>query len=252
MTNTTELLKIEDKGKIRLLTLNRPSQLNAFNDDLYDAVTRALSRAAERDDISVVIITGEGRAFSAGQDLVELETPRQHDDSEPHGFPPFIETVEQFPKPLIAAVNGIGVGIGLTLLPHCDLVYMAEDARLRAPFVSLGVTVEAGNSYLLPATIGWQATSHLLYTASWLDAKRAVELGLAFKTVPGESLLDETMSAAEDMAAMPLASLKATKQLLLDSRLDRVREARSRENVTFAGLVGGPANRAAIEAFKKK
>lgn len=252
MTNTTELLKIEDKGKIRLLTLNRPSQLNAFNDDLYDAVTLALSQAAERDDISVVIITGEGRAFTAGQDLAELETPRQHDDGEPHGFPPFIATVEQFPKPLIAAVNGIGVGIGVTLLPHCDLVYMAEDARLRAPFVSLGVTVEAGNSYLLPETIGWQATSHLLYTASWLDAVRAVELGLAFKTVPGEALLNETMSTAEDIAAMPLASLIATKQLLLDSRLDRVREARSRENVTFGDLVGGPANRAAIEAFKNK
>lgn len=252
MTNTTEVLKVEDKGKIRLLTLNRPEQLNAFNDDLYDAVTRALSGAADNDDISVVIITGEGRAFSAGQDLAELETPRQHDDDEPHGFPPFIETVEGFPKPLIAAVNGIGVGIGLTLLPHCDLVYMAEDARLRAPFVSLGVTVEAGNSYLLPATIGWQAASHLLYTASWLEADKAVELGLAFKAVPGDKLLGETLSVAEDMAAMSLASLTATKQLLLDSRLNLVREARSRENVTFAGLVGGPANRAAIEAFKKK
>lgn len=204
MTNTTEVLKVKDKENVRLLIMNRPEQLNAFNDDLYDAVTGALSGAADSDDISVVIITGEGRAFSAGQDLGELETPRQHDDGRPHGFRPFIETVESFPKPLIAAVNEIGVGIGLTLLPHCDLVYMAEDARLRAPFVSLGVTVEAGNSYLLPATIGWQAASHLLYTASWLDAERAVELGLAFKAVPGEALLDESMSAAEDMAAMPL------------------------------------------------
>lgn len=248
----SDVLKVEQQDRICVLTFNRPEQLNAFNDDLYDAVTHALKRAASDDDVSVVVITGEGRAFTAGQDLAELENPRRHDDPEAHGFPLFIATVESFPKPLIAAVNGLGVGIGLTLLPHCDLVLMAEDARLRAPFVSLGVTVEAGNSFLLPATVGWQAASHLLYTANWIDATRAVEIGLAFRAVPSSELIAETMAMAADIAAMPLDSLVGTKQLLLDSRLDFIRAARNRENVTFASLRGGPANRAAIEAFRKK
>lgn len=249
---TGELLETNDHDKVRVLTLNRPESLNAFNDALYDAVTQALGAAAEDDGVSVVVITGEGRAFSAGQDLAELGKPVQHDDEEPHGFTPFIQTVECFPKPLIAAVNGLGVGIGLTLLPHCDLVLIADGARLRAPFVSLGVTVEAGNSYLLPATIGWQAASHLLYTAAWVDAGDAVRLGLAFRSFADDELMDRTLEIAQQIAGMPLESLVGTKQLLMDARLDAIRAARERETVTFAGLVGGPANRAAIEAFSRK
>ena len=248
----SDVLKVDRDGKVLVLTLNRPAQLNAFNDELYDSVTKALRDAAKDDGISVVVITGEGRAFSAGQDLAEMETAPVHDDDLQHGFTPFIETVESFPKPLIAAVNGIGVGIGLTLLPHCDLVFMSEQARLRGPFVSLGVTVEAGNSYLLPVTVGWQAASHMLYTAAWIDADYARETGLAFKVVPADALLTEARKAAAEIAAMPLDSLTGTKQLLLDARLDLVRAARAREVETFAGLVGGPANRAAIEAFKGK
>lgn len=247
----SDTLLIEVVDNVQRLTLNRPEQLNAFNDELYDAVTQALNEAAERRDISVTLVTGAGRAFSAGQDLAEMETAPVHDDDRPHGFTPFIETVEAFPKPLIAAVNGLGVGIGLTLLPHCDLVFMSETARVRGPFVSLGVTVEAGGSLLLPATVGWQAASHMLYTASWIDATRAKEIGLAYKVVPAEALLEQAMIAAREIAAMPLDSLVGTKRLLLAARLDMVRAARAREVETFAGLVGGPANRAAIAAFRE-
>jgi enoyl-CoA hydratase/carnithine racemase len=246
------VLRVEDVGRVRLLTLNRPEALNAFDDDLYDAVREALCEAAASSEVAVVVITGEGRAFSAGQDLGELESPRRHDDGALHGFPPFIETLEAFPKPLVAAVNGIGVGIGLTLLPHCDLVLMADDARLRAPFVSLGVTAEAGSTQLLPETIGWQETAHLLYTAAWIDAARAVELGIAWRSVPRERLLEEALEVAGEIAAMPIASLVGTKQLLLDARLPAVRAARARENVTFARLARGPANREAIAAFREK
>ena len=153
-TRRSAVLAIEDRGRVRILTLDRPGALNAFNDDLYDAVRDALQAAAEAPDVAVVLLTGRGHAFTAGQDLGELAQPRRHEDGKAHGFPPFIATLEAFPKPLLAAVNGLAVGIGLTLLPHCDVVLVAEEARLRAPFISLGVTVEAGNSLLLPATIG--------------------------------------------------------------------------------------------------
>ncbi|MCZ6463680.1 MAG: enoyl-CoA hydratase-related protein [Proteobacteria bacterium] len=250
--DTRGVLDIEDRERIRLLTLNRPKALNAFNDDLYDAVRDALADAAERDDVAVVVVTGTGRAFSAGQDLGEMERSRRHADGEPHGFTPFIEAVEAFPKPLIAAVNGIGVGIGLTLLPHCDLVLIAEGARLRAPFVTLGVTAEAGSTALLPPRIGWQETAHLLYTAAWMDAKQAVESGLAWRICSPGSLLDETWAVAREIAAMPIPSLVATKKLLLDARLDAVRSARQREGVSFAALLGGPANRQALADFRRR
>ena len=246
------ILRVEQFGRVCLLTLNRPKALNAFNDDLYDALRMALDRAASNEDVAVVVLTGSGRAFSAGQDLAELEKPRRHDDGLKHGFPPFIERVETFPKPLIAAVNGMGIGIGLTILPHCDLVLIADDARLRAPFVSLGVTAEAGSTHLLPATIGWQETAHLLYTASWLDAARAVESGIAWRAFPREKLLESALEIASEMAAMPIPSLVGTKKLLLDGRLEAIRAARERENVIFGQLAGGPANREAIAAFKEK
>ena len=246
------ILRVERLGRVCLLTLNRPKALNAFNDDLYDALCVALDDAAESPDVAVVVLTGSGRAFSAGQDLAELESPRRYDDGLEHGFPPFIARVESFPKPLIAAVNGIGIGIGLTILPHCDLVLIAEDARLRAPFVSLGVTAEAGSTHLLPEAIGWQETAHLLYTASWLDATRAVESGLAWRSFPRENLLESALEVAAEIAVMPIASLVGTKKLLLDARLDAVRAARDRENVTFGRLAGGPANREAITAFREK
>ncbi len=246
------ILHIERLGRVCLLTLDRPKALNAFNDDLYDALRVALDEAADNPDVAVVVLTGRGRAFSAGQDLAELDQPRRHSDGLEHGFPPFIARVETFPKPLIAAVNGIGVGIGLTILLHCDLVLIADDARLRAPFVSLGVTAEAGSTHLLPETIGWQETAHLLYTASWLDAAQAVESGIAWRSLPGEALLETAVEIASEIAVMPIASLVATKSLLLDARLDAVRAARKRENVTFARLARGPANREAIAAFREK
>jgi len=246
------LLRIEDCDGVRLLVINRPAALNALNMNLYDAIRDGLNEAAVRDDIAVVVITGEGRAFCAGTDLGELANPPKPDDNRPHGFEPFMDTLQTFPKPLIAAVNGIGIGIGLTMLPHCDLVLMAEDARLRAPFVELGVTAEAGSTYLLPATIGWAETAHLLYTAGWVDADKAVETGLAWRKVPNAELMPETMALAEKIARMPITSLVATKKLLLDARVSGVNEARACEVPTFGGLVGGPANREAISAFQEK
>ena len=245
-------LHIESRGRVRLLTLNRPEALNAFDDDLYDATTAALQEAAQDDGVAVAVITGAGRAFTAGQDLGELGNPLKHADGQRHGFPPFIETLEAFPKPLLAAVNGLGVGIGLTMLPHCDLVLMSEEAKLRAPFASLGVTVEAGNSFLLPQTVGWANAARILFTAEWISPAECADMGLAWKITSADALLPETMSVAGQIAAMPIPSLTTTKKLLLDARLDAIRAAREREIPAFASLIGGPANREALAAFAEK
>lgn len=247
-----ELVLIRDTDRVRTLTLNRPQALNAFNDALYDAAGDALRAAATDDGIAVVIVTGSGRAFTAGQDLEEMARPPRHGDAEPHGFPYFMDVVSDFPKPLIAAVNGLGVGIGLTLLPHCDFVLISDQARLRAPFATLGVTVEAGNSYLLPERIGWTNAAHLLYTAEWLDADTCVALGLAWKKIPAAELMDAAQALARPIAAMPISSLVHTRRLLLAPRREAIAAARARETEAFAELVGAPANREAIQAFRDK
>lgn len=250
--NDEKLVTIADRGRVRLLTLNRPDRLNAFNNALYDALEHALRDAANDAHVSVVIVTGAGRAFTAGQDLGELGNRPEYDDDAPHGFQPFMDTLQSFPKPLIAAVNGLGVGIGLTMLLHCDRVLIAKGARLRAPFVSLGVTAEAASTYLLPKAIGWAETAHLLYTASWISAEETVRLGLASQCVEDDELMNAANALADEIAAMPVTSLVATKKLLLAARLDGIRRARDRENEVFAGLEGGPANREAIAAFTEK
>jgi len=151
-------LLIADENQVRTITLNRPGALNAFNEALYDATADALSAAAEDPEIAVVMITGAGRAFSAGQDLAEMQARITDPDFAPgrHGFPGLIDALGAFPKPLICAVNGVGLGIGATILGFADLAFMSSTARLKCPFTSLGVAPEAASSYLLPQLIGRQ------------------------------------------------------------------------------------------------
>jgi enoyl-CoA hydratase/carnithine racemase len=254
-------LRVADDDGVRVVTLNRPDVLNAFDTPLYLAVADTLAEAAERDDLSVAVITGAGRAFSAGQDLAEMATLRDaadagstdgDSDGAGHGFPAFLDAVMAFPKPLLAAVNGIGIGIGLTLLPHCDLVLISDTARLRGPFVPLGVVPEAASSVTLPAVMGSQRAAHLLYTGSWIDAEEAVACGLAWRSCPPERLLDDTLAVAREIAAMPLESLVATKRLVQAGRDDALRAARAREDAEFARLTGAAANREALAAFLGK
>jgi enoyl-CoA hydratase/carnithine racemase len=255
MADSAAVLRIDDRGRVRLLTLDRPDQLNAFNDALYDALRDAFTDAGHDDDVAVVVLTGAGKAFTAGQDLAELTDPpryeRDGDDPADHGFRPMITVAATFPKPLIAAVNGLGVGIGCTILAHCDIVLVADTARLRAPFVSLGVVPEAASSRLFPERMGWQAAAELLYTAQWLDADAAVDTGLARRKVAHERLLVEALELADRIAAMPITSLVETKKLLLEARGD-LSPLLDREFDQFLSMVGGPANAEAIAAFREK
>ncbi len=243
-------LLVENKGRVRVLTLNRPQQKNAFNDALYDGVRDALTDAMEDDSVACVVVTGAGGAFSAGQDLGEMGNRPVHEDDEPHGFDPFVTELMSFAKPLIAAVDGVAVGVGVTMLLHCDLVLVGPSARFRAPFVSLGIAAEAGSTALFPSTIGWQETAAFLFRSAWMDADEAVRTGLAWRK--GDAALDAALEVAGEIAAMPASTLVANKQALLAARADLVNAARQRENATLAKLGGGPANREALKAFMEK
>src|SRR5262245_2963573 len=175
-TMDRETVLVERDRGVAVVTMNRPRQRNAFNLRMWIDMRDTLRELLDDGTVRAVIVTGAEGAFSAGQDLGEMTTAGPE---ALEGFPRFMDVLCVFDKPLLAAVNGVGVGIGLTLLLHCDVVYIAEGARLRAPFVTLGVVPEAASSYLLPVTLGWQRAAEVLFTADWITAARAVELGLA-------------------------------------------------------------------------
>jgi enoyl-CoA hydratase/carnithine racemase len=244
-----EVVRVEDEQGVRTVTFCRPHAANAFDEALYRAVAGALVSAADDDEVAVVVLTGEGRTFCAGTDLVEMaalvggladdsaDDLADGADDDAHGFMALLDILSAFPKPLLAAVNGPGVGLGFTMLAHCDIVVMSERARLMAPFASMGVPPEAASSYLLPRRMGRQAAAHALFTSEWISADDAVACGLAWRVCAAESLLDETLALARRIASMSLPSLLATKRLLLDAEAEGVRRARSLEDAAFADLL---------------
>jgi enoyl-CoA hydratase/carnithine racemase len=248
--STSPRLLAETRSGVALFTLNRPEKRNAFDTPLYDALAGALRGAVDDDAVRVAVVTGAGQAFSAGQDLAEMGTLGAGGaGGEAHGFPHLMDALCAFDKPLLAAVNGVAIGIGTTMLLHCDLVHFAESARLRLPFVPLGVVPEAASSYLLPLTIGWQRAAELVYTGDWIDARRAVALGLGISVCPADTLLPTVMAQAAAIAGAPLAALRESKRLLLATRAPEIRAARAREDAAFARRIGSIENADAIAAF---
>jgi enoyl-CoA hydratase/carnithine racemase len=248
------ILQVDDQNRVRTLTLNRPDVLNAFNEALYEATAEALRMAAEDPDIAVVLLTGAGRAFSAGNDLREMQARITDPEMANQGshFTAMIEALTRFPKPLICAVNGVGVGIGTTILGYADLVFMSATARLKCPFTSLGVAPEAASSYLLPQLIGRQNASWLLLSSEWVDAHEALAMGMVWKVCEPEDLLAEARGHAEILASRPIPSLIAVKQSIVEPTRPDIAAATERENAHFAELLGGQANAAALADFSAK
>jgi enoyl-CoA hydratase/carnithine racemase len=246
------VLDVDDiADRVRLLTLRRPEAANAFNAELYFAAAGALHDAATNDAVSVVVVTGEGKAFSAGVDLVEMaalvagDGPAGERDIG-RGFSAFLDALVEFPKPLIAAVNGAAVGIGFTMLLHCDLVLVSDAARFKAPFTEMGVAPEAASSYLLPLRLGSQQATRALLSSQWVTATEAVEHGLALKVCAPNDLVGDAVALAADIAKHALPSLMATKRLVRDPERDAIRRARTQEDAAFAELLARPGAHDAV------
>jgi enoyl-CoA hydratase/carnithine racemase len=244
-------LQVTDAHRVRTLTLDRPDALNAFNEELYDATAEALLAAADDPGVAVVLLTGNGRAFSAGTDLLEMHERATNPDfvAGKHGFIGLIDALVAFPKPLVCAVNGLGLGIGATVLGFADLAFMSTSARLKCPFTSLGVAPEAASSYLFPRLMGRQDAAWLLLSAEWVSAEQALEMGLVWRLCEPDALLPEARRHAELLAARPISSLMAVKRTMVEPLREQVRAARDRENAAFAELMGAPANLEALTAF---
>ncbi len=240
-----ELLLSADADQVRTLTFNRPEAANAFNHTLYRLATAALHLAAGDDDVHVVVLTGSGRSFCAGTDLVEMAamvTDLGAGDAEAgaatgESYGGFVDAIAGFPKPIVAAVNGPAIGLGFTMLALCDLVLVAPEARLLAPFTDMGVAPEVASSYTLPSRMGRQQANLALLGSAWVSAEQAVASGLALKVCAGGELLAEAHSLAATIAAKPLASVMATKGLIMDAERDAIGAARRREDAAFAHLL---------------
>ena len=196
--------------------------------------------AADDDGVGAVVFTGAGKAFCAGTDLLEMAETVDGTAGSRNGFPAFVDVLQDFPKPLLAAVNGSAVGLGFTMLAHCDLVFVSDRARLLAPFTTMGVAPEAASSYLLPRRMGRQQAALSLFTSDWISAEDAVATGLAVRQCPPDTLVEETLALATRIAAKSLPSLMATKRLLLDAERDGITRARQLENAAFAELLALP------------
>lgn len=246
-------LLIDDANRVRTITLNRPDALNAFNEEMYDATAEALGAAADDPEVAVVVITGAGRAFCAGQDLTEMQARVTDPGFTPgtYGFPGLIDALGAFPKPLICAVNGVGVGLGTTILGFADLAFMSTTARLKCPFTSLGVAPEAASSYLLPQLIGRQNAAWMLMSSEWVDAAEALSIGLVWKLCEPDELLAQTRRHAEVLAAHPIPSLLAVKRTMTEPIRGEVAAARAREDGCFAELMGAAANAEALAEFTR-
>jgi enoyl-CoA hydratase/carnithine racemase len=239
-------IRVEDADGVRLVTWDRPDALNAMSLELWDGTAAAL-RSAAGDDVRCIVLTGTGRAFTVGQDLAEMTDPRHADET--RGFRGLMSALVATDVPLVAAVNGLAVGFGTTVLPWCDIVLVAPEARFKVPFVSLGVTTEAGSSVTLPAVMGPQAAARFVLTGEWLSAEEAVATGLASQLVAGDRLVAEATALARQLASQPPNALRATTRLLRAGRTDAWLAAVEREYGEFAQLAGAPENLAAIEAF---
>jgi enoyl-CoA hydratase/carnithine racemase len=239
---------------VRLVAFNRPEVRNAFDTAMYLEVTDAL-RAADADEgVGAVVLTGRGSAFTSGQDLAEMAAIATGTAVEGagQGFMGLLDCVSEVSVPLLAAVNGVAVGLGFTMLAHCDLVLVDGGARLRVPFSELGVPPEAASSYLFPAVMGWQQAARILLTSDWVDADELVRLGLALRTCPPGTVLDETVALAARVAAQPRAATRAVTGLMRAARRDAVLEANRREQGAFAELLRGAAQAGPLADFAGK
>lgn len=253
MNDESPILKNLDDDGVLLITLNRPKKKNAFNDPQWDGLRDALNEARTDPRVAVVVLTGAGNDFSAGQDLTAFGTsPEPREDGEPSGFFGCVESVFAFDKPLLGAGKGVAVGGGCTLLIACDVTYVGESIRMRLPFASLGLVPEIASSYTLQSAIGRQRAAELFFTAEWIAAGRALEMGMVARVLPDDQLLEAMLTKAREMAQWPVSSLQAIKQTLMNTNRAHIRAALEVEDELMQKLAGSPENVEAITAFIEK
>lgn len=252
----TEFVTVTIEDGVQIVTMNRPEKKNALTADMYKVLADAIEVADASPEIRVTLFTGTGGSFTAGNDLVDFAKagmmPLDQQPKEKPHVTRFLENLAEARKPLIAAVNGLAVGVGVTMLLHCDLVYAGESATFQMPFVNLGLVPEAGSSFLLQRQVGIQKAADLFLTGKKLSAEKAEAIGLVADVFPDNALMGEALATAKALAAKAPNAVCATKALLKDNDRSRVAEARETEFRIFSAQLRSDEAKEAISAFFEK
>jgi enoyl-CoA hydratase/carnithine racemase len=246
----SEHILVETKDRVTRIELDRPDKKNALTAAMYAAMAEAL-RAADADDgVRAVLLHGQPGCFCSGNDVQDfLALERAPGASPASGFLRAISTAR---KPLVAAVGGPAVGVGTTMLLHCDLVYAAPNARLQLPFVPLGLLPEAASSLLLPRLAGYQRAAELLLLGAPFSAEKALAAGIVCEIVPEAGLIERARQAALDLAALPPASVRMTKELMKREAAGAVQARMTDELALFGERLRSPEAKEALRAFLEK
>lgn len=229
------------------IEFNRPDKKNSITSAMYQSITDALQQAESDPDVRVILLHGKEDAFTAGNDLEEfMKHPPTGTDTPVFRF---VNAISVAQKPLVAAVTGVAVGIGTTLLFHCDLVYAGENAKFNLPFTSLGLVPESGSSFLLPMIAGYQRAAELLMLAEPFGAAKAKEVGFVTDVMPVAEVLPTAKKAAARIAALPGKSIRMTKALLKRPYAERLQEQMRLEGDHFRAMLQEPPAKEAFTAF---
>ena len=242
---------VTDDGPIRILRLNRPDKKNALTDAMYETLSEALEKAAVSKTIRCMVIAGGPAAFTAGADVQDFLHAAQHKEGLRPQAMRFLHRIAHAGKPLVAAVQGVAVGIGTTMLLHCDYVVAAIDARFSTPFVNLGLVPEAGSSLLMPRLMGPRRAFELLVMGHPFDADEAKALGLVNAVVPADEVEPEAMKAARQIAALPAEAVAASRRLIRGPTAEIVRRI-DEESEIFKQRLKSVEAKAAFEAFLRR
>jgi enoyl-CoA hydratase/carnithine racemase len=245
----TDNIKLNTLERVTTMTIARPEKRNAITQNMYAAMADALEDYAKSDDIRAFVITGAEDYFTSGNDLQDFVMGARGD-----GVPPvirFLTAVSTCPKPLIAAVNGPAIGVGVTLLLHCDLIIASDTATFSTPFVQLGLVPEAASSLLLPATVGMAVANDMFLANRVLDAAEAVRFGLASRVFPFTDLMAETAKIAAQLGNAAPTSMLKTKSLIRHGR-EQMTAQMERESILFAEQLKSPEFAEVVAAKMQK
>ncbi len=249
-TTDNQDILIHTEAAVTTITINRVAKKNSITAAMYGALADALASASRDAAVRVVVIQGHETIFSAGNDISDfLSTPPDHADAPVFRF---MRGISSFAKPIVASVCGPAVGIGTTLLLHCDLVYAGDNAAFSMPFVNLGICPEAGSSLLVPQMMGHQRAAEALLLGEPFMAEAALEVGLINRIVPPSEANALAQRQAQKLAAKPLTSLIETKRLMKKGNAALVAERIEEEGASFGRMLSEPAAREAFSAFIEK
>jgi 2-(1,2-epoxy-1,2-dihydrophenyl)acetyl-CoA isomerase len=232
-----EDIRLDRLGAVARVTIDRPGQLNAMTTRTSDELVEAFATLGGDSEVRCIVLTGEGRGFSAGQDLREFQSEYEagrERDIDGHlraTYNPLVLQVVETPKPVIAEINGVAAGAGLSLALACDLRVASHAARFTLAFVKIGLIPDSGATWHLARTIGYARALELAITGDLIDSDRALEIGLVQRVVPADALRDEVDTLAQELAALPTRAIGETKRLFRDAQDGSLAEALDREAV---------------------